>query len=211
MSYAATPLCESKSAFAARIGQSPSAVTQLIAAGRIVLSPNGKLVDVAASLARMQATADPSKQGVADRHAATRAAKSAAAAPQADSDADQEDDYPPAAAYQPAQQAAQTNPAGNSYQQARAVKERFLALEAKRAYEVAMRELRDAKEVEHLAATAMTELRLRLDNLAASLAPTLAAMTTEDAVRTELTHQFEHTLTSTAHHFATLSAQAPQA
>jgi len=31
------------------------------------------------------------------------------------------------------------------------------------------------------------------------------------AVRTELTHQFEHTLTSTAHHFATLSAQAPQA
>ena len=63
---------------------------------------------------------------------------------------------------------------GGSYQTARAVKERYLALEAKRAYEVNIGALRDATEVEHLATTAGAELRQRLENLATVLAPILA-------------------------------------
>jgi hypothetical protein len=95
---------------------------------------------------------------------------------------------------------------GSSYQQARAVKEKFLALEAKRAYEVAIGQLREAREVEGLAATAMTELRLRLENLASTLAPELAAMTDEARVRAALQDQFAHALESASHHFARLAA-----
>ena len=95
---------------------------------------------------------------------------------------------------------------GNSYQQARAVKERYLALEAKRAYEVAIGQLRDGREVEALAASAMTELRLRLENLASTLAPVLAAQTDEVQIRANLQDNFAHALESASQHFARLAA-----
>jgi len=95
---------------------------------------------------------------------------------------------------------------GSSYQQARAVKEKFLALEAKRAYEVAIGQLRDSREVEGLVATAMTELRLRLENLATTLAPELAAISDETRVRATMQDQFAHALESASHHFARLAA-----
>ena len=125
----------------------------------------------------------------------------------------------PAAPYAPAdapeRDSAPTRPGaeaiGSSYQQARAVKEKFFALEAKRAYEVAIGSLRDAKEVEGIVATAMTEIRLRLQNLAVSLAPVIAAQTDEAQARATLTDAFEHTLRSASHHFAQLSSQPTQA
>jgi len=58
----------SKSAFAARIGRAPSYITWLKNNNRLVLSPDGKLVDVQASEALIRDTADPSKAAVADRH-----------------------------------------------------------------------------------------------------------------------------------------------
>ncbi|UQS17248.1 terminase small subunit [Pseudomonas sp. HS6] len=58
----------SKSAFAARIGRAPSYITWLKNNNRLVLSPNGKLVDVQASEALIRDTADPSKTAVAERH-----------------------------------------------------------------------------------------------------------------------------------------------
>ncbi|NNA66174.1 terminase small subunit [Pseudomonas gessardii] len=62
------PLFLSKSAFAARIGRTPSYITWLKGNNRLVLSPDGKQVDVLATEALILETADPSKAAVAARH-----------------------------------------------------------------------------------------------------------------------------------------------
>lgn len=178
--------------FAHIAGYKPSYITELAASGRLVLTDDGKHVKVEESLARIRATRDPSAQGVADRHAAARAA--------AMSD-DPELPPPPLPAND------KTAAAGNTYQTARAVEKRYQALDAKRAYEQAMGQLRDAREVEHIVAAAMTELRTRLETLANTMAPTLAAINTEEAARAELATQFEHALSNAANHFANLAAR----
>ncbi len=164
--------------------------------GRLVyVDDTRKLVDVIASVDRINASADPSRQSTVERHARGRA--EATAGPDM-----------PAPVQAPSVAAERGPDVGNSYQQARAVRERFLALEAKRAYEVAMGQLREAREVEALAATAMTELRIRLENLASTLAPMLTGQTDEAKVRALLQDQFAHTLESASHHFARLAAGA---
>ena len=62
------PMYLSKSAFAARIGRAPSYITWLKNNDRLVLTADGKQVDVLASEAFIRDTADPSKTAVADRH-----------------------------------------------------------------------------------------------------------------------------------------------
>lgn len=178
--------------------RAPSYVNELEKNGRAVRAPDGKLWLKAESLAAYRAGKDPSKQGVADRHAAARAA-----APPQPYDTGSQDEPAPRA--QPTERDAAI---GSSYQQARAVKEKFGALEAKRAYEVAIGTLRDAREVEGLVATAMVEIRQRLENLATSIAPVVAAQSDEAAVRATLREAFEHTLRSASHHFDQLKKAA---
>lgn len=180
-------------AFAASLGFKPHYGNQLVKDGRLVMAPDGKHVLVAESKARLEATRDPSKQANVERHAAARLAAGA--------DHDDEDDRDTAPAY-----SAPGNQVGSSYQQARAVKEKFLALEAKRAYEVAIGQLRESREVEGLAATAMTELRIRLENLATTLAPMLVGQQDEAKVRAMLQDEFARALESASHHFARLAA-----
>lgn len=60
-------MTETQSAFARRINRTRSWVTQLKNDGRLVLTADG-LVDIEASMARIEATEDPSKAGVAARH-----------------------------------------------------------------------------------------------------------------------------------------------
>lgn len=177
--------------------RAPSYINELEKTGRAVRAPDGKLWLKAESLAAYRAGKDPSKQGVADRHAAARAA----APPPYDAGSQDE----PAPRAQPTERDAAI---GSSYQQARAVKEKFFALEAKRAYEVAIGTLRDAREVEGLVATAMVEIRQRLENLATSIAPIVAAQADEAAVRATLREAFEHTLKSASHHFDQLKKAA---
>ena len=177
--------------------RAPSYINELEKTGRAVRAPDGKLWLKAESLAAYRAGKDPSKQGVADRHAAARAA----APPPYDAGSQDE----PAPRAQPTERDAAI---GSSYQQARAVKEKFFALEAKRAYEVAIGTLRDAREVEGLVATAMVEIRQRLENLATSIAPVVAAQADEAAVRATLREAFEHTLKSASHHFDQLKKAA---
>lgn len=62
----------SRKAFAERQGWSPSYVTKLGDQGKLVLHPDGRRVDVAATLARMNESADPSRQHVTARHEAAR-------------------------------------------------------------------------------------------------------------------------------------------
>lgn len=64
---------ESKSAFARRLGVSPSYVTKLAQDGRLVVV-DGQ-IEVEASLARMDATKDPNRDDVRQRHAKARDAK----------------------------------------------------------------------------------------------------------------------------------------
>lgn len=78
--------------FAARLGYKPHYGNQLAKDGRLVFAPDGKRVLVAESIARFEATKDPSRQGVADRHAAGRAAAAPAPAEQAEPPADPDDD-----------------------------------------------------------------------------------------------------------------------
>ncbi|TAN49056.1 MAG: hypothetical protein EPN21_13300 [Methylococcaceae bacterium] len=74
--------------FAASQGWAKSYVTKLKQDGRLVLNETG-LVDVAASLERIKATADENRIDVMQRHAEARAAKAAKPAQAAvDSDAD---------------------------------------------------------------------------------------------------------------------------
>lgn len=54
--------------------RAPSYINELEKTGRAVRAPDGKLWLKAESLAAYRAGKDPSKQGVADRHAAARAA-----------------------------------------------------------------------------------------------------------------------------------------
>lgn len=67
---------ESKSQFAKRIQRAPSYITELISHGRIVLTEDGKKVEVEQSLARLEETASLARQGVAAFHEAQRAKKS---------------------------------------------------------------------------------------------------------------------------------------
>ncbi|WP_367616679.1 hypothetical protein [Pseudomonas siliginis] len=74
----------SKSAFAAHIGRSPSYITWLKENGRLVLSPNGKQVDVQATEALNRDIADPSKAAVAARHQQERLQQSRCSSIRAD-------------------------------------------------------------------------------------------------------------------------------
>lgn len=64
---------ESKAAFARRLGIDPAHVTRMAQAGRLVVV-DGQ-VEVEASLARMEATKDPNRDDVRQRHAQARDAK----------------------------------------------------------------------------------------------------------------------------------------
>ena len=65
----------SKKDFAISQGWSPSYVTKLKDQGRLVLCPEGKKVDVKATLAKLTNTSDPGKESVRLHHASERGAK----------------------------------------------------------------------------------------------------------------------------------------
>jgi len=109
----------SQADFARRLGVKPSYVTELKKAGRLVLTDDGK-VDAEASEANIAATADPGKAGVAARHSQNRNTAV---------DAQNAGKTTPPTAEEQAEKATMT------YQQARAVKERYNALQAKADYE----------------------------------------------------------------------------
>src|SRR5690606_36563118 len=89
--------------FARRCGWKASFVTELKDAGRLVLTPDGRRVLVAESLRLIEDTRDPSKAGVAARHAAARGAPSPSPSLAQDagqggaSGEDEADDRPPVA------------------------------------------------------------------------------------------------------------------
>ena len=168
-----------------------SYVTQLKAAGRLVLTDDGKRVRVAESLQRIRDSADPSKAGVAARHAAVREAAAAQPVPAAEPDAALDLD--------------DADSASGTYSEARARREHYQALSAKRDYEVSIGKLMDADQVCAAVASAATVLRTRLEALPDILGPQLAAETDETRIHAHLAETIEHALGEVARQFSALA------
>lgn len=163
--------------FAREIGVGRSRVHALKEAGRLVM--DGDLVDVEASKARIAATRSPAHD--------EQSTAQVGAVPPAPTSADRGDDK-----------------IGNSYQAARAVKERYLALEAKRAYEVACGNLMRADEVAAAAADAATTLRTRLEALPDLLSSQLSGPLDEAQRRAVIAETIEHILSGLSADFRKL-------
>lgn len=184
--------------FARILDRQPSYVTQLKAAGRLVLTDDGK-VDVDASLALIRNTADPAKEGVRARHAAARAqgqgseAQSTGEGGEGEHAADLPDAFEP------------PSPDAKRRAKALADKAETDAKAAERDYRISMGELLDVADVEQAARTAAATLRNGLENLANTLAPELSAETDEGKVRVILADAIEHALDELSRQFAAIA------
>jgi len=194
----ATPAIATKSEFSRLMGHGKSYTTKLVQADRLVLTADG-LVDVEASKRRLAATADPNRDDVAARHAAARTAQVGQGHPMHDD----------AALARPAP-AAQPDAAGSSYQTSRAVKERYLALEAKRAYEMACGDLMRVADVTSVVLDAATTLRTRLEALPDMLSQQLSAPMDETHRRALIADAVEIVLSGLAAEFQRIAKPANQ-
>lgn len=137
-----------QSAYARQLGVSRSYITKLKAEGRLVMTADD-LVDVEKSNAKIDATRDPNRDDVAARHAEARQ---------------------PAAAKAPAPE---TDKVGNTYQAARAVKEKYAAMTAKLDYERASGQMIERAAVEAAVEDVMTVVRQSLEQQPHRVAPML--------------------------------------
>lgn len=174
----------SRSEFARLRGIKPSYVTQLAREGRLVLSDDGRRVKVSESIARIEATRDPSKQAVADRHAAARAQRE----PKVDAPENIEVIDP-------------------SYQNARAKREHFAAEREELRYRQEAGELMVAAEVEGALADVLTVLRNKLETWPDTLAPQLAPIADEQQIRARLADEVEIALADVASRFGEMGKQ----
>lgn len=152
---------EARAAFARRLNVNRSTVTRWAETGRIVLAGDG--VEVEASLRRLQETGG-ARPDVAARHAEGRAGKVGAG-----------DTAPPAASAPSAESSGDR--IGNSYQAARAVKEKYSALKAKADYEQQIGNLIPRDDVDAALRTFAASVRARLDVMPDQLAPLVAPVT----------------------------------
>jgi len=160
--------------FARMEGKARSYITALKNAGRLVME--GDKVNVEASRARIAGTSDPNRDDVTQRWAEQR--------PQA--------------------APAETTPAdkiGNSYQAARAVKEKFSAMTAKMEYERAIGKLVEKADVDAAVADVVTAFRQRLENLPYRIAPEIVGKDL-DAIRATLKQEVHGALAEMEREFS---------
>lgn len=167
----------SQAEFARHIGKTPGYITQQKDAGRIVMQ--GRMVNVEESLTLLDETRDPSKAGVVDRHDREREQKQASK-PVSGTAGHVLDDM--------------TGKAGSAYQQARAMKEKYAAMQAKIAYEKEVGILLVAQDARLAVADGDAIIRNRLESLPDMLAPQLAAESDEQKIRALLMDQIEYLL-----------------
>lgn len=166
----------SKSEFARHINVRPGYVTQLFAAGRLVM--DGKKVVVEDSIQRIAETRDPARAAVAERHRREREAKK----------------NPPPAPPETEKKDEMAELAGSAYQQAKAFRAKYDALIAKREYDLAMKKLLPTDEVRQSVLDGDIIVRTRLESLPDQLAPQLAAESDEQRIRAILIEQIEYLL-----------------
>lgn len=171
--------------FAARMGYKPNYGNQLAKDGRLVFAPDGKHVLLAESVARFEATKDPSRQGVADRHAAARAGQGGDAPPA------------PAAAEAGDEPAPPDDPPMYDFQNAKAKREHWAAEREHAAFRKEAGELIEITA--HIAAMADVgaTVRAKLEAWGSTLPPLLAGRD-EAAIRATLADQVELVLRALA-------------
>jgi len=188
------PTCP-QAEFARLLGYRRSYVTALKAAGRLVLADDGK-VRVAESIARIEATRDPSKAAVAERHAAARSGQgvpAAACAPAPE----------PGAALDDAD--AETLTRGYQYWRER--RERAAALSAEREHAEAEGKLLRTADVVAACGGACATARGALEALADTLGPQLAAETDEARCRALIAEAVELQLAELSRRLGALGVQ----
>lgn len=176
--------------FSAHLGYGRTYGYQLQKEARLVMAEDGKHVLVAESIARVRVTEDPSKQGVAQRHAQTRSRKTGALAiaapePAEGGEGDAEDEATPP-----------EGPvlSGFDFQVAKAKREHFAALEAEVSYRARAKELLEASEVRAAVSEVMTVLRTSIEGISHRLAPALTAAVKETEVRSMLDAEIRYAL-----------------
>ena len=188
------PKTATKAEFAKILRKRRSYVTQLGKEDRLVMK--GRRVLVRESIERIEATRDPSKQGVADRHAAKRDGDKA---PSSDNtttpapDADPEDD--------------DSVRATAGYQHWKERTERAKALQAERENAKAEGKLLDASLVGGAAESAGAAFRSATENLILEIAPTLADLRDESEISALMAQHFHEALERLAHDLANMSRQ----
>lgn len=155
--------------FSEHLGVTQNYVSELKRKGRLVLFDDGS-VNVEASMQLIADTEDPGKAHVAERHQREREQKLSG----------QLDDM--------------SGRAGSAYQQARAMREKYTAMQAKIAYEKEIGVLLVAQEVRMAVADGDAIIRNRLESLPDILAPQLAAEKDEQKIRLLLSSQIEYLL-----------------
>ncbi|MCP1489427.1 hypothetical protein J3D48_005740 [Pseudomonas fluorescens] len=179
------PTYLSKSAFAARLGRSPSYITWLKDNNRLVLSPNGKQVDVNATEALIRDTADPSKVAVVERHQQDRIQRDVYS--QLSSQAEPTSTAAPPLTITPAGQLP-------DFQKARALREHNLAQLAEIELHKAKGSLVALSAVQSGAYNAGRMLRDQLLGMPPQLAPELASMTDPWEIEKHLTAAIRRSL-----------------
>lgn len=176
--------------------RSPSYINELEKTGRAVRAPDGKLWLKAESLAAYRAGKDPSKQGVADRHAAARAG-----VPQG---------IPQdGGGYPPEQPAVGEDPPARyseyNYQESKAKSEHFAAAREQAAYLKEAGELVEHSKMMAVFAEAGTTIRSKLESWQTTLPPQLAGRD-EASVRSIIADQVEAVLNDMVDVFNRLAA-----
>lgn len=168
-----------KSEFAARMGWSKPYVSKLAKQERLVLAENGR-VDVAATLALLKTSADPSKTGVAARHQRDRVEKDVGVHVAADAPVT----YPLLA----------VPTAGFDFQKSRAQREFYLAALAENEARKSSGELVERQAVENAAFATGRMLRDLLLGLPKQISPGLSAINDPWELERQLTTHLRRVL-----------------
>lgn len=163
-----------QSEFARMEGVAKSYITALKNAGRLVME--GNKVDVEASRAKIAATSDPNRDDVKQRWEERRPQTAAANEPQ-------------------------TDKIGSSYQAARAVKEKFAAMQAKLDYERAIGKLVERSEVESAVEDVTSIIRQALEQMPHRTAPEMVGKTL-DQIRATLKQDIHAALSEMEREFS---------
>lgn len=146
-----------QSQFAKHIGKHKTHVTQLKQQGRLVMSDDGKKVDVEASIKRIEETKDGTREDVVERIAAEKNADASATEKQpVNHDLVLGDD-----------------PTKTNLSKGKAVEQHYKALRAQIDYKVLIGELVSKSDIENALQDMVITFRQGLENLPHLLAPTL--------------------------------------
>lgn len=170
----------SQTEFASMQNCSRSYVTALKQAGRLVMV--GDKVDVEASRAKIAGTADPNRDDVAQRWAEQR---------------------PQPSAWNPENNQNSADKIGNSYQAARAVKEKFAAMQAKLDYEKAVEKVVEKAAVDMRVEDRFQIFRQSLENFPQRISPELVQKDL-DFIRSVLRQEINNVLQELAKNIKTI-------